>query len=367
MTLQPNPEFADQEARNRISKLEEHILRQNNRIAFLETSILQHLRTAPELDCLKREIASLNTTITELKAENSAQLKFIPRFTSIESDISELKTSLIENSILAERKLFLKDDPLDGIIASLTRNCGGNVSDCGIVEIKSKSFYDDGCLPKNASNFTPGSPNVQSKCEMNQWIEWDFKTSQIKPTHYSIRTHRSGAGGGHLQHWVIEGRNDEEEEWIQLDERRDNSELNGKNRIATFEIANRVRIRILRLRQIGLNHRSNLTLAFHSFEVFGEMFKIKNRNLRLVCFRSIKRDLSELQAILIEKEVLPERFALKDDQFDGIIASLTRDCGGNVSDRGIVEITASSFIRGNLAPKNAADFAWSSPNFNSKN
>jgi hypothetical protein len=38
---------------------------------------------------------------------------------------------------------------------------------------------------------------------------------------------------------VIEGRNGKEK-WIQLDERRNNSELNGKSRIATFESNSRL-------------------------------------------------------------------------------------------------------------------------------
>jgi hypothetical protein len=38
-------------------------------------------------------------------------------------------------------------------------------------------------------------------------------TSQIEPKHHSIRTHTGKAGSRHLQHWVIEDRN-EEEEWI---------------------------------------------------------------------------------------------------------------------------------------------------------
>jgi hypothetical protein len=112
---------------------------------------------------------------------------------------------------------------------------------------------------------------------VNQWIEWDFKTAKIEPSHYSINTNGDKAGGTHLQHWVIEGRNEEEEEWIRLDERRENSELNGSGRFATFEIANRVRVRILRLRQIGLNHRRDHILSFSAFEVFGEFFRHSSR------------------------------------------------------------------------------------------
>jgi hypothetical protein len=29
----------------------------------------------------------------------------------------------------------------------------------------------------------------------NQWIEWDFKSADIEPTHYSIRTHGGESGG----------------------------------------------------------------------------------------------------------------------------------------------------------------------------
>jgi hypothetical protein len=299
MTFQLNPEFADQEARNRISELEEQILRQNNRIASRETGIWQHQRTTSELDGLKQEMASLQTTIARLKEENADHLRshqqllsslaslencqeelkkqmmqppLLPPLGSIERDVLELKTVLIENSMLTERSVFQKDDPFDGIIACLTRNCGGNVSDRGIVEIKASSFLNEDCFPKNAVNFTLDSPIWELKCEMNQWIEWDFKTSHLKPTHYSIRTHRSEVGCGHLQHWVIEGRN-EEEKWSQLDEQQANSQLNGPGRFATFEIANRFRVRILRLRQIGLNHRGSHVLAFAAFELFGELFR----------------------------------------------------------------------------------------------
>jgi hypothetical protein len=189
-----------------------------------------------------------------------------------------MKTALIEKGILPERFVFLEEDRFNGIIAFLTRDCGGNVSDRGIVEIRSKSFYNEDRLPKNTANFTWGSPNFRSNAKMDQWIEWDFKTSQIEPTHYSIRTHGGEAGGSHLQNWVIEGRN-EEEEWIQLDERRNDSELNGPSRIATFEIANRfrIRIRILRLRQIDLNHAGGHLLAFGAFELFGDLFRHSSR------------------------------------------------------------------------------------------
>jgi hypothetical protein len=64
-------------------------------------------------------------------------------------------------------------------IICLTRNCGGNVADCGILGIRVISFLNDNLVPKNATNLAWGGP----KNEVNQWIEWDCKTSQIEPTH----------------------------------------------------------------------------------------------------------------------------------------------------------------------------------------
>jgi hypothetical protein len=140
---------------------------------------------------------------------------------------------------------------------------------------------------------------------LNQWIEWNFKASEIEPTHYSIRTHNSKTRSSHLQNWVIEGRN-EAEKWIKLDERRNDSQLNGPGRIATFEIVNRFRVRILRLRQIGLNHKGSPTLALAGFELFGDLFRNTNTDPRSFCFRSIESDFFELQRGLIEKGVLSE-------------------------------------------------------------
>jgi hypothetical protein len=65
-----------------------------------------------------------------------------------------LKTALIAKSILPERRFVFCGDRFDGILACLTRNCDENVSDCGIVEIRSSSVFDENCLPTNAASFT---------------------------------------------------------------------------------------------------------------------------------------------------------------------------------------------------------------------
>jgi hypothetical protein len=195
MTLQPSKQFLDYEARNRIFYLQELIRANTIRIGSLETSVLRWHRKAEEFDRTKQQIASFDTAIVQQKGENVIRVRehreFLSNFTSleksqeelkqqlmqhppsfplnsIESDVLQLKTTLIEKSILPERSFSVNEDRFDGIIADLTRNCGGNVSDRGIAEIKASSFFDDTYLPKNAANFTLSSPIFNSKNEMNQ-------------------------------------------------------------------------------------------------------------------------------------------------------------------------------------------------------
>jgi hypothetical protein len=55
--------------------------------------------------------------------------------------------------------------------------------------------------------------------------------------------------------------------------------------------------------------------------------------------RSIESEVLRLKSTLIQRELLPERFFVPEDSsFDGIITYFTHKCGGNVADRGIVQI-----------------------------
>jgi hypothetical protein len=81
MNLQPNREFADQEARNRISELQECIRTHNNRIAPLESRIRQDSQNnenspnAEEFERVKQQIAFLDTAIARLNEENVTRVR----------------------------------------------------------------------------------------------------------------------------------------------------------------------------------------------------------------------------------------------------------------------------------------------------
>jgi hypothetical protein len=275
-----------------------------------------------------------------------------------------LKTALIEKAVLPEGPFVPGSDPLDGIINQLTRRCGGNVADHGLVGIRSASVNDDNGLPRNAADLGPVFI-FQTMNEANQWIEWDFKTAQIEATHYSIFTHGGKSGSSHLRNWVLEGRNGHES-WTVLDERRDDSQLNGKDRIVTFNVKTRLRVRVIRLRQTGVTHSGNRMLAFCALEFFGGLFRNGSDDWRLQCIRSLTDEFTQLKTALIDVAVLPERtFVPAADPLDGIISQLTQTCGGNVADHGLVGIRSASVLRDGCFPRNAADLR-PGPIFSSK-
>jgi hypothetical protein len=101
---------------------------------------------------------------------------------------------------------FEPSDPLDGIIAHLTRQCGGNVHDRDVVVVTSSppETDKDRDAAKNVADFKVDSVfcsvrnNGAVPHTRNNWICYDFKEKRVVPTHYSIRSAyaRFGASGG---------------------------------------------------------------------------------------------------------------------------------------------------------------------------
>jgi hypothetical protein len=183
----------------------------------------------------------------------------LPRV-SLEGAVAEMKRELRGAGILSARFSDLGADRFAGIISRVNGECGGNPGDRGAIVITASSVSRSRA-PRNAADLTDPTKIFSSKDGANQWIEWDFKSADIKPTHYSIRTHGGPSGGGHLWQSVLEGRTGDEG-WTVLGERRDDSQLNSMSFTATFEIAARLRVQILRLRQTGLNHRGTIASLF---------------------------------------------------------------------------------------------------------
>jgi hypothetical protein len=169
-----------------------------------------------------------------------------------------------------------KDSP-DGIIAHLTRGCGGNVDDHDVVEITSSKPLSDHAwyAAKNVADLNQSSRFLSSfrdkaeniPQERNNWICYDFKERRIVPTHYAIRP-----AVPRLKSWVIEASADGIK-WREIDRREITEQFANEKVTKTFPIAGRTKCRFLRLVNIGRNHGGNDALAVEAWEVFGNLFE----------------------------------------------------------------------------------------------
>jgi hypothetical protein len=171
---------------------------------------------------------------------------------------------------------FPPTSPLDGILAHLSRQCGGNVHDCGVVDVTSSPPYTHHKAAKwaadvqtntnFASAFEHGVPHTR-----NNWICYDFKHRCVVTTHYSLRSWNQGrVGYSNMKSWVLEVSTDGND-WAEVDHRENNAQLNGANATAVFEVVRRERCRFIRLVNIGNSHIGSNQICICSFEIFGRM------------------------------------------------------------------------------------------------
>ena len=157
--------------------------------------------------------------------------------------------------------------PLDGIIAHLTRECGGNVHEQGVIEVTASS---GGTTSPNAVDLGSGSCFFSNNSP-NSWICYDFKGRRVTPTSYSIRSYD---GPSYPKAWVLEVSNDGSEGSCKaVDSRQDNFDLNDKRVTRNFSLGTPPSgaFRFVRLRQTGKNHYGYDTLAICALELFGTL------------------------------------------------------------------------------------------------
>jgi hypothetical protein len=133
----------------------------------------------------------------------------------------------LENDIPRFSRIFGFDNsPFSGILSYLTSNCGGNVHECGIVEITCSSTGRNQCWQVANHGW---SDYWASKTEANSWIRFDFKNRRLLLEHYTLKSPSSGC---YCTDWVVEGL-DEGSEWTKIDERHTDDVI-GRDVIHTF-------------------------------------------------------------------------------------------------------------------------------------
>jgi hypothetical protein len=185
---------------------------------------------------------------------------------------------------------------IKGLIQCLTERCGARIPELGVVAVTASSNVDS---TKNAVDLESGSCYV-SAAGPSSWICIDFKDMWITPSSYSIVN--CGDGAGHLKNCVIEGSKDGED-WVVLDRRENCDDMKEGNAVGAFSMFRSDKVRLIRLRKIGLTHSGQSFFGLARFEIYGSL---------------LSRDF----------EV-------------GLIARQTQECGKDVHDAGLVICSAS--------------------------
>jgi hypothetical protein len=186
----------------------------------------------------------------------SAFLGVIPHW--IDSRLWDSLSPRLASRVRCELEFPLDDSKaLEGIIWYLTQKHGGNVHDRGVVSITAKSVDDDPRFPmRNVADLTTGS-YFWSKNSPGQWVCWDFRQMQIRPTRYTIR--------GALKSWHVESSLDGVE-WTEIDRKIDNW-------ATSFPLSRVAKCRFIRLTQTGTSGVGNDQLGIYAFEVFGTLLE----------------------------------------------------------------------------------------------
>jgi hypothetical protein len=157
---------------------------------------------------------------------------------------------------------------LDGIVSYLAKNFYGYVRVRGVVSIRASSLSSpQSCLLRNVTDFENQTHSHTSDTP-NAWICYDFKSMNIKPTHYTLHS----LCNHYLRLWTLEGSLDGSEP-IELDHRENKTELNSQRAIATFPVSRSDKFHMIRLRQLGKNSNNNDHLVVNAIEAFGVLME----------------------------------------------------------------------------------------------
>jgi hypothetical protein len=155
--------------------------------------------------------------------------------------------------------------PLNGIIAYLTRECGENIHDKGIVTVAAMSCDCPAGLGRLVDLFRRDGDFATEESPENQWVSWDFHRITVRPTHYQILESDELTMRGS---WVVESSMDGQS-WTEIDRRSGDLSLRDLSLIGTFEMTTVVDSKFIRLTQLAPNTNGNHRLAMAGVEFYG--------------------------------------------------------------------------------------------------
>jgi hypothetical protein len=170
------------------------------------------------------------------------------------------------------RQFLPTNGPLNGIIAHLTRQCGGNVDECNIVKITSSTPHQSSLAGRNVADLATRHAFLGA-ADPN-WVCYDFRTRKILPTHYSLVC----AGEWALKSWVIEtSMTGDHDDWKIIDCQQDGTDSRQSQNPRTFKISDAQQCRYIRLTrtrrqwEVGLFFKRFLEIT--AWEIFGSLIE----------------------------------------------------------------------------------------------
>lgn len=162
-------------------------------------------------------------------------------------------------------------NPLNGIFHHLTQISNGNIQKNQTIEIT--------CSRKCCGNFESivEYSNSSGWIHINgtpspRWLQIDFKSRKIKINSYVIKTAIQNEGNKkHIRSWKLEISNDGNK-WEKIDQRDDVSELNGINKMKSFNVSTEhMPFRFIRIITDKNNWYSSDGFEIGKLELFGEL------------------------------------------------------------------------------------------------
>lgn len=166
-----------------------------------------------------------------------------------------------------------KGHEFSGIIASLTKIGGGNPHDKGLIEVTTNYYNSNSSYhPKNLLDFNNDNEFITYDSNRDAWVCFDFKNREIEISNYTIKSSTiRDSNVGQIKNWVIEISSDGND-WTQIDQRLNNSELNGQGNFRTFDVSSNHFSRYCRFRHTGdYWGYPNWCLIINSIEFYGRV------------------------------------------------------------------------------------------------
>lgn len=158
-------------------------------------------------------------------------------------------------------------DPSSGIFSRLTKECGGNVFELGVVGI-SGNYTNEEMHRSLAGLAAPNwDSHYESADQKNSWIQFFFYHRKVTINKYLLTTFNGKTG--HLTQWKLEGSNDGGKNWTIIDERQSVTQLCSPSSKCLFKCKEVDSFNTIKLTQTGPNSDGNDILYLSNIEFYG--------------------------------------------------------------------------------------------------